>query len=191
MQGRPLVFLDVETTGVSSFNSRIIEIGALRVEAGKIVKTIKQLIDPTEYIPHYITDITGITNDDVYGKPIFGQIADELSDMLHGAVFIAHNVGFDYSFIQNEFKRVGTPFHADRFCTVRMSRKLFPQQRSHKLDEIIRIHGYSVENRHRAYDDAEVLYRFYSDTLERFGDDLHATLNRLVMRAPVHPVTVR
>ncbi len=184
MQGKPLVFLDVETTGMSSASSRIIEVGALRVEAGKVVKTIKQLIDPTERLPEFITSITGITNEELRGKPIFAQIADELADLLQDAVFVAHNVGFDYAFIQNEFKLIGTKFSADRLCTVRMSRKLFPKQRSHKLDEIIRVHGYNVAHRHRAYDDAEVLYKFYHDMLDIHGEALYTTLERLLTRAP-------
>jgi len=189
MQGRPLVFLDVETTGASSTTSRILEVGALRVEGGKVVKKFKQLIDPTEYVPSFITGLTGITNDDIYGQPIFAQIADELAEMLHDAVFVAHNVGFDYAFIQKEFKLVGTKFTADRLCTVRLSRKLFPLQRSHRLDEIIRIHGYQVANRHRAYDDAEVLYKFYTDMLELHGPELNEILERLLMRAK-QPKTV-
>ena len=183
MQGRPLVFLDVETTGASSTSSRILEVGALRVEDGKVVKKFKQLIDPTEYVPSFITGLTGITNDDIYGKPIFAQIADELAEMLHGAIFVAHNVGFDYAFIQKEFKLIGSQFTADRLCTVRLSRKLFPLQRSHRLDELIRIHGYKVANRHRAYDDAEVLYKFYKDMLDLHGPELNETLERLLMRA--------
>ena len=184
MQSRPLVFLDVETTGASSTTSRVLEIGALRVEGGKVVKKFKQLIDPTEYVSSFITGLTGITNDDVYGKPIFAQIADELEEMLQEAVFVAHNAGFDYAFIQKEFKLIGTKFTADRLCTVRLSRKLFPMQKSHRLDELIRIHGYQVENRHRAYDDAEVLFKFYQDMVIKHGPDLHGTLDRLLMRAP-------
>jgi len=182
MESRPLVFLDVETTGASSTSSRILEVGALRVEDGKVTKKFKQLIDPTEYVPSFITSLTGITNDDIYGQPIFAQIADELAEMLHGAVFVAHNVGFDYAFMQKEFKLIGTKFTADRLCTVRLSRKLFPMQRSHRLDELIRIHGYKVANRHRAYDDAEVLYTFYSDMLKLHGPALNDTLDRLLIR---------
>lgn len=183
MNGRPLVFIDIETTGMGPQNSRVLEIGALRVENGKVTKTYKQLINPGEPVPSFITRLTGITSADVAGAPLFHEVAAELTELFRGAVFVAHNVSFDYSFIKAEFDRIGLLFAQDRMCTVRLSRKLYPGQRSHRLDEVIRIHGYSVTNRHRAYDDAEILYKFYQDHYAKFGDELHATMGRLVQPA--------
>ncbi|HET6924842.1 MAG TPA: 3'-5' exonuclease, partial [Candidatus Saccharimonadales bacterium] len=116
-----------------------------------------------------ITRLTGIEPHETAGQPLFGDMTSELSRLFDGAVFVAHNVGFDYGFFQAEFARLGNRFAMDKLCTVRLSRALFPHERTHKLDAVIARHGYRVANRHRAYDDAEVLHRFYHEQLERLG----------------------
>ena len=171
IQDRPLVFLDVETTGSSPSNSRILEIGALRVENGKVVKQINQVLDPEEPVPPWITDLTGIHEQETYGQPVFAAMLGELEHLLSDAIFIAHNVSFDYSFMRSEYSKLGRSFDMDRLCTVRLSRALYPKERSHRLDAVISRHGYEVTNRHRAYDDAEVLHKFYYDSLLQFGSD--------------------
>jgi DNA polymerase III subunit epsilon len=184
MNHRPLVFIDIETTGATPYNSRVLEVGAIRVENNKIVREIKQLINPEEYVPGWITKLTGITNEAVWDKPIFRDVADDLETIFEDAIFIAHNVSFDYGFIKQEFKKLGVVFNKDRLCTVRLSRALYPAQKSHRLDAVIQAHGYSVENRHRAYDDAEVLYKFYRDHLALHGQDLYRVMNKLLQVAP-------
>ncbi len=180
---RPLVFIDIETTGASAYNSRLLEIGALRVENNKIVKKYVQLVNPEEPVPRFITNLTGIKDEHVWNKPTFKDVASEIEDIFNDAIFVAHNVNFDYGFIKQEFKRLGVRFNKDRLCTVRLSRALYPGQRSHRLDEVIKAHGYLVKNRHRALDDAEVLHRFYTDSLQKYGVDLYRTMDRLLMAA--------
>lgn len=171
MQGRPLVFIDVETTGGMAYSSRILEIGALRVEDGKVVAEMKQVLDPEEPVPGWITRLTGIEQAETLDKPRFVEVFPNLQAMFQDAVFIAHNVSFDYSFFKEEYRKLGHKFTMDKLCTVRLSRALYPQERSHKLDAVIARHGYEVANRHRAYDDAEVLHKFYRDSFERFGSE--------------------
>jgi DNA polymerase III subunit epsilon len=171
MQGMPQVFIDVETTGGMAYSSRILEIGALRVEDGIVVDYIDQVLDPEERVPGWITELTGIPDAERHGKPTFAQVAPDLSRLLQGAVFIAHNVNFDYSFFSEEFRRLGQRFAMPRMCTVRLSRALFPAERSHRLDAVIARSGYKVAKRHRAFDDAEVLYKFYHDSLKQFGSE--------------------
>lgn len=186
MQGRPLVFVDVETTGGMAAASRILEIGALRVEDGRVVAQMNQVLDPEEYVPGWITNLTGIEHAETIGKPVFGQVLSQLQQIFEGAVFVAHNVSFDYSFFAAEFRRAGEQFAMDKLCTVRLSRALFPAERSHRLDEVIRRGGYHVTNRHRAYDDAEVLHKFYHDNLARLGADAFYPLaGRLLQPARV------
>jgi DNA polymerase-3 subunit epsilon len=183
MQGEPLVFVDVETTGGMATSSRILEIGALRVENGIVVDYINQVIDPEEPVPRWITELTGIEQTATLGKPIFAQVAPELAKLFQGAIFVAHNVQFDYSFFTEEFRRVGRKFSMHRLCTVRLSRALYPGERSHRLDAVIARHGYTVANRHRAYDDADVLYKFYHDNLQLAGpDSFYATTQKLLQR---------
>jgi DNA polymerase-3 subunit epsilon len=166
-------------------NSRMLEIGALRVEDGQVVSKYSQVLNPEESVPPFITHLTGIEPHETVGKPLFADVTSELAKLFEGAIFVAHNVSFDYSFFKAEFQRLGTTFNMDRLCTVRLSRALYPAERSHRLDEVIRRHGYAVANRHRAYDDAEVLHRFYADSLAARGaEQFYPLVNRLLQLTP-------
>ena len=168
---RPLAFVDIETTGGSHLKSRVLEVGVVRVEGNQVVATYQSLVQPEELIPAFITSLTGITNSDVEDAPHFAQISDQLAEVLDGAVFVAHNVGFDYGFLKMEFERLGAVFAPDLLCTVRLSRRLFPQYRTHKLQDLILRHGLTAPARHRAYDDAHCLWQFYQIILGEFDLD--------------------
>lgn len=183
MKHRPLVFLDIETTGASARTSRITEIGALRVENHQVVGTYNQLVNPEQPIPAFITNMTGISNEMVWEAPTFRGIADDLELFLSDAVFVAHNVGFDYSFIKAEYERIGNKFGMDRMCSVQLSRKLYPEHRSHRLDMVIERLGIEVKNRHRALDDAEVIWKFIQKEYEKLGLDLFKTMDTLLVHA--------
>jgi len=183
MMHRPLVFLDIETTGGSPLGSRITEIGALRVENGKVVGTFNQLVNPEQHVPSFITKMTGINDDMLWDAPLFRGIADDLEVFLDGAIFIAHNVNFDYSFIKAAYQEIGNKFNMDRLCTARLSRRLYPDQRRHNLDTIIERHGFVVKDRHRALDDATVLHQFYEKALLEHGLELYNAMNHLLISA--------
>lgn len=183
MLAKPLVFLDIETTGISPFNARITEIGAIRVENGIITKEYSQLLQPDEPVPYRITQLTGISDDMLWDAPRFADIAHELEALLSDAVFVAHNVNFDFSFIKAEFGRMQQPFDVTRFCTARLSRKLYPKQGRHNLDTIVATHGITVKNRHRALDDAKALREFYDIALEQHGEKLHQTIQSILVPA--------
>ena len=93
---------------------------------------------------------------------------------MKGATFVAHNVWFDYSFIQTEFSRVNIPFESKRCCTVRLSRRLYPQYKSHSLSSVIERFGFGYSHRHRAYDDALILWQF----LKKIKKEIPAPLVR-------------
>jgi DNA polymerase III subunit epsilon len=169
---RKLVFLDIETTGTSTEYDKITEIGALVYEDGTLVKTFSTLVDPGREIPQFITKITGITNSMVTGKPTFEDISDQLLELLDDGVFVAHNVGFDYNFVRSEFHRAGMEYQADHFCTVQLSRNLYPEFTRHNLDELIARMGFTCESRHRAFDDAEVLLKFYEKARNIFPEEM-------------------
>src|SRR5687767_4783245 len=137
LKDKTFAILDVETTGGSPTYERIIEIGIIRVENGKIVKTYNQLINPEKYISPFITSITGITNTDIESAPLFSDISNEILELFEDAILVAHNARFDYGFIRNEFKRVGFNFSSESLCTVRLSRQLFSQHKTHDLSSII------------------------------------------------------
>jgi DNA polymerase III subunit epsilon len=182
MQHRPLVFLDIETTGGSPMGSRITEIGAVRVEQNRVVDTFTTLINPEQKVPSYITRITGIDDAMVWNAPLFRHVTDDLDKLLDGALFVAHNVNFDYSFIKAEYGRCGAPFAMDRLCTVRLSRKLYPDQRRHNLDTVLARHNIQVKNRHRALGDAMAIFEFYKIALEQHQLNLFAAMDRLLVK---------
>lgn len=181
MNHRPLVFLDIETTGMGPPEARITEIGALRVENGKVVATFSQLLNPEQSVPWFITKLTGITDEMLWDAPTFAAVANDLDVFLDGAIFVAHNVNFDYSFIKSEYERQGAKFNMDRFCTVQLSRRLYPQQSRHNLDTIIKTHNIEVENRHRALDDARALHEFYKSALDQHGLDVFSAINHIMV----------
>jgi DNA polymerase-3 subunit epsilon len=149
----------------------VLEVGVVRVENDEVVASYKTLIHPDERIPGFITNLTGITDSDVADSPRFSEIADELAEILDGAVFVAHNVRFDYSFLKMEFERLGANFRPNLMCTVRLSRRLFPQFKTHKLAALIERHGLEAPARHRAYDDAHCLWQFWRMCLAEFDLD--------------------
>jgi len=186
----PLVFVDIETNGLNPVRGRVIEVAAIRVERGTITKEFTTLIDPGSELPRFITELTGITGDDVRQAPVFLQIADKLEEVLDGAIFVAHNVRFDYSFLKQEFKRIGRDFSPRQLCTVRLSRALYPEQRSHKLANLIERHNFTYTDRHRAYDDAHVLWQFLQHTQSNFTEDVLRTAIGKQLKQPSLPKNI-
>lgn len=158
---RPLAFVDLETTGATATIDRITEIGIIEVDADGAVHEWQQLINPGVRIPPFIEQLTGISNDMVASAPSFAEVAAEALRRLEGRLFIAHNARFDYSFLKNEFKRLGIVFRAPVVCTVKLSRALFPEHKRHNLDALIERHGLWAAARHRALADAQLIHQFW------------------------------
>jgi DNA polymerase-3 subunit epsilon len=182
-----LAIIDVETTGLSASFDRIIEVGVLRVEKGEIVRTYSTLVDPERIVSPHIQHLTGITNRDLEGAPTFRQIRDELRELLDDCIFVGHNARFDYGFVRQEFGRENIPFTARCLCTARLSRALFPGHRRHNLDSIIERFGIACANRHRALDDAMVLWDFIRLLPHIVAEeDLRSTIKKL-LKTPTYP----
>jgi DNA polymerase-3 subunit epsilon len=158
---RPLAFVDLETTGATATSDRITEIGIVEVDADGSVREWQQLVNPGTRIPPFIEQLTGISNEMVADAPPFEAIAAETMKRLEGRLFIAHNARFDYSFLKNEFKRLGITFRASVLCTVKLSRTLFPEHRRHNLDSLIERHQLRADARHRALADAQLIFQFW------------------------------
>ena len=155
---RDFAFVDLETTGGNAAHHRITEIGIIRVDAGVLVEEWSSLVNPECRIPPGIEAFTGISNEMVEHAPRFRDIAPRVREKLGGAVFVAHNARFDYSFLRSEFRRLGVRFSAKTLCTVKLSRRLFPEHRQHNLDAVMARHGLHCAARHRALGDARVLW---------------------------------
>jgi DNA polymerase-3 subunit epsilon len=164
---RPMRFAvtDIETTGSHAAGNSIIEIGVVILDGDRVVEEFTSLIDPGVQIPSYISGLTGITGDMIQGAPTFHQVADKLEELFEGAVFVAHNVSFDYSFIKAEFAAIGRNWNPPRLCTVRLARKAFPGQVSYGLNAICNWMGLTNEQAHRALSDARVACRILMESL--------------------------
>lgn len=161
MLDQPYVFVDLETTGATATADRITEVGLIEVDADG-VREWSSLVNPGVRISDFIERLTGISNAMVATAPPFEEIAAEVATRLAGKIFVAHNARFDYGFLKNEFKRVGIDFRAPVLCTVKLSRKLYPQHAKHNLDSLIARHALTVSARHRALGDAQVIHQFWN-----------------------------
>jgi len=168
----PLVFIDLETTGTSPRHSRIIEIGLVRVERGKVVREYRTFVDPGELVPPFVASLTGIESSMLVDAPAFDEVALEVAELLEDALFIAHNAPFDYGFLGAEFRRLGIPFSRPYLCTAKFSRALFPAEKHHNLDSIIERYKLDAGRRHRALDDARVLHQWFTILGDTYGKDL-------------------
>jgi DNA polymerase-3 subunit epsilon len=155
-----VVFIDLETTGATAHYDRITEIGCVEVERGRLVGEWSTLVNPEMRIPPAIEALTGITAAMVEAAPTFAEIAEALAERLRGKLLVAHNARFDYGFLRNEFRRLDVDFSSKVVCTVKLSRKLYPQHRRHNLDSLIERHGIQCSERHRALGDARALWDF-------------------------------
>jgi DNA polymerase-3 subunit epsilon len=168
------VVVDTETTGSNSSRDRIIEIGAVRVQAGKIVDRFQQLINPDCAVPRRITWITGISTAMVFDKPAVRYVMPRFTEFLGASVFVAHNLAFDLSFVNGERMRLeSAPIPNDTLCTLRLARRLLPGLRSKSLASLTDFYRIRIQRRHRALEDAEataeVLVRFLDHLDLQFG----------------------
>ena len=176
--------VDLETTGGSPFFNRVIEIGLLRVEKGEVVEEYQTLVNPEMPLPEFITKITGITDEDLVDAPKFEDIADEVLSKFEGNIFVAHNSQFDYGFLKEEFRRLGYGFNLPQLCTVRLSRALYKDFKHHNLSAIIERYEFECENRHRAFDDAKVLWDFLKHAHANVDLELLNKTMKRVMSTP-------
>lgn len=183
----PLAIVDVETTGTSYSHGGVIDIGVLRIEHGQVVQTFQQLVNPGAPIPAFITQLTGITNQDLAEAPSFTDIAADLEDVLADCVFVAHNARFDYAFIKEEFRRCGIRYAPKTFCTVKLSRSLYPQHRHHKLDALIERFNLPVVDRHRAFGDADITWQALQKIVDQASPQLLEHNLKQQLRQPTLP----
>ncbi|MES2591753.1 MAG: exonuclease domain-containing protein [Bacteroidota bacterium] len=148
--------IDIETCGgkFEFRKGRITEICILIHDGLQVVEKFSTLINPECYISPFFTNFTGITNEMVVNAPKFHEVAKRIIELTEDKIFIAHNVGFDYGFVKEEFASLGYKYKRDTLCTVRLSRKLIPGKKSYSLGNLCDSLGISNEARHRAEGDA-------------------------------------
>ncbi|MER2555723.1 MAG: exonuclease domain-containing protein [Thauera sp.] len=182
-----LAFVDIETTGGPAQRESITEIGIVQVDEDG-VREWSTLVRPESRIPDYIQRLTGIDDDMVADAPRFADIADEVFDRLDGRLFVAHNARFDHGHLRAALRRAGLDMRPQVLCTVKLSRRLFPDHRRHSLDHLIERHGLAVADRHRALGDAQLLWQFWQKIHERFPPGhLEATVRELIGHPSLPP----
>ena len=162
---------DLETTGFSPETNRIIEIGAVKVQNGKIVDKFSTFVNPQVPIPFRIEQLTSINDSMVIDAPVIADILPEFMKFCEGCVMVAHNADFDMSFIKKNCQRLDIPCKPTIVDTVALARVLLPNLNRFKLDTVAKALGVSLENHHRAVDDAgctaEIFVKFIEMLRER------------------------
>lgn len=183
----PLAIVDLETTGAHPAHDRVTEIAVIEVDGGEVAGEWSTLVNPGTSIPPAIQALTGITNAMVAEAPSFGALAAQLHERLEGRVLVAHNARFDYGFLRQEFERAGLPYRARTLCTVKLSRRLYPEHARHNLDSVMQRHGIECKARHRAMGDADAVWQFLRLAAAEHGAEVVAVAARQVARQPALP----
>ncbi|MDG2275395.1 MAG: exonuclease domain-containing protein [Flavobacteriaceae bacterium] len=181
--------VDIETTGNGYKGQKITEISVFLFDGEKIIDEFTSLVNPEQAIPYFITNLTGITDAMVRTAPKFYEIAKKIAEITKDAIFVAHNVNFDYNIIRDEFKSLGFDFKRKKLCTVRLSRKIIPGLSSYSLGNICTAEGIEIAARHRAKGDAEATVELFSRLLKR--DDnftINSFLNAKSREATLPPL---
>ena len=190
------VVFDIETTGFSPLVNKIIEIGAVKVEKGSITERFSTFVNPEVPIPFHIENLTGIKDDMVITAPVIAEVMPEFLAFCDGAVMVAHNADFDMSFIKYNCDRLRIPYDFTIADTVAMARMLLPNLNRFKLDTVARALNISLENHHRAVDDAACTAEIFEKFVKMLADRGINTLDELnaeghvsketVMKMPTH-----
>ncbi len=154
-------FVDVETTGLDGKIDSIIEVGILRVENGKHIKSYRSTINPKMKISAEIQKITGISPLELMVSPTFESEAQRIAKLFPNSVVVAHNADFDYEFLETEFSRAGIGFSYPRLCTLKMSKDLYPYFLHYDLGTLLRKMKIPYGTRHRAYEDASYVWEVF------------------------------
>jgi DNA polymerase-3 subunit epsilon len=153
--------VDIETTGSYAAANSITEISIQVFDGSAVVEKFETLINPGQPIPHYIQAMTGITNEMVADAPSFSDIAEKIYSILQDKIFIAHNVNFDYSFVNGHLRQHGYDLNSKKLCTVRLSRKIFPGFPSYSLGKLCQSLGITNNRHHRAGGDTEATVQIF------------------------------
>ena len=165
------VVFDIETTGLNSHTNEIIEIGAVKIKAGRIVDRYSQLINPERPIPYHITEITSITNEQVANEPKIDEVIGKFVDFIGDAVLVAHNAPFDMGFIKRDIKKyLNIDLQSSVIDTLQMARDLFPDLKKYGLGDLNKTLGLALEKHHRAVDDSQATANMFIIFLDKYKE---------------------
>ena len=173
------VVFDIETTGFSPVYNRIIEIGAVKIKDGKIIDRYSTFINPEVPIPFEIEKLTNISDHMVVDAPKIDMVLPQFLEFCKDTVMVAHNANFDMSFIMENARNLGIEEEFTYIDTVGIARLLMPRQAKHTLDAVAKNLGISLENHHRAVDDADATAEIFLKFLEMLSNDGITTLKKI------------
>ena len=166
-----MIVFDIETTGLDLRRCKITEIGAVRVQNGKVIDRFNTFVDPGTPIPEEIVRLTGITDEMVAGAPKIDAALGAFLDYAGNRLLIAHNAGFDTGFIRRAAEECGMAFENPYLDTLAMSRYVNPELKNHKLDTLAKYFDLGDFNHHRASDDAEMLAEIFFKMIDKLEDE--------------------
>jgi len=165
---KPFIVLDTETTGLTSYDNYVVEVAALKIEGSHIVDRFHTLVRPHKSIPPIATSIHKITNEMVADKPFFADIMDDLLEFIGDGIFVAHNVLFDWRFVNDELKRNGKgPLSNSKMCTIQIAKTVLPNLSSYKLESLTKHFNTKALNTHRAMDDVSATVEILLEMLPK------------------------
>lgn len=185
------VVFDLETTGFSPTQNKIIEIGAVKVENGKIVDRFSHFVNPEVPIPFKIEELTGIKDSMVIDSETIEVILPKFMEFCEGAVLVAHNAEFDTGFIRHNCENLQIPYDYTVLDTVPLARLLLPELSRYKLNTVAKALGIKLENHHRAVDDAEATAEIFVKFLEMLEEQEIHTLDGLNKMANMSPEAIK
>ena len=165
------VVFDLETTGFSPKNDKIIEIGAVKVKNGKIIDSFSEFVNPRRPIPYKITELTGISDDMVKYADSIDFVLPKFMEFIGDAAVVAHNASFDCSFIEKNCKDLDLPFNATILDTVQICRFLYPELKSVKLNLVAKHLGVKLTSHHRAVDDAKATGDIFVECIKKIKEE--------------------
>lgn len=172
------VVVDVETTGSDPDKNRITEIACVKLQGGEIISEFSSLVNPHQFIPAFIANMTGISNEMAFKAPEAEHVLPKAADFFkaHKTVFVAHNANFDWSFIQKSFIRAGiTPLETPRLCTLKLARRVLDKSMKKNVGALADFFSVPIFDRHRAYGDAKATAFILLELLEILEQEHNVT----------------
>lgn len=165
------VALDVETSGLSPDDDKIIEIGMAKVLDGELIDKYSALINPKRVIPPKIVELTGITQDMIENQPAIEEIIEDILEFIGDYPILGHNINFDYGFLKKAAVNSGHNFEKQGIDTLKLARRLLPEVEHKNLDYLCNYFGIDAGNSHRAYDDAVSAWKLFMQLYSIKPDD--------------------
>jgi len=179
--------VDIETSGGTPKASKVIEIAIIIHDGKKIIDTYQTLVNPEKNIDWFVTKLTGITNKHVAKAPKFYEVAKAIYNMLENRVFVAHNIGFDYPIVRNEFKSLGLDLRLPHMCTIQSSRILIPGIDSYGLKNLSKHLGIVLDSHHRAMDDTKATAEIFAHLHGLCNGDFKTFIKEDINPKILHP----